>query len=331
MAGAGSQSVEVRSAEAASVEPQPVELVRPDATVLRGLHWSGAAGQAAPGQAVVGHGVVGHGVVGQAVVVHGLGEHAARHGNVAGFLARRGFDVTAFDHRGHGRSDGRRGALRRDDDLVDDLDAVVESTGREPVLLVGHSMGGLVALRYALEHPERVRALVLSSPALDPGLNVGQKLLLATMSRLAPDIAVGNGLDPTKISHDAAVVRAYREDALVHDRITARLARFIVDGARDAVERAGSLAVPTLLLVAGDDRLVAPAASRRFAQRAPRERIEERVYDGLWHELFNESEPARARVFGDLGAWLDAHALQAAAQQSPHRPRMAANRAMRCP
>jgi alpha-beta hydrolase superfamily lysophospholipase len=92
----------------------------------------------------------------------------------------------------------------------------------------------------------------------------------------------------------------------VHDRITARLARFIVDGAREALERAGTLAVPTLLLVAGDDRLVPVAASRRFAQRAPRERIVERVYDGLWHELFNESEPARDRVFADLGAWLDA-------------------------
>ena len=272
----------------ASPPPETIELLRPDRTVLRGLRWR------SPGGA-------------RAVVVHGLGEHAARQRNVAGFLAQRGFDVVAFDHRGHGRSDGARGALRRDDDLVIDLGAIVDSTASAPILLVGHSMGGLVALHHALARPETVAALVLSSPALDPALNLGQKLLLATMSRLAPALAVGNGLDASKISHDPAVVRAYREDPLVHDRVTARLARFIVDGAAEAIERAGTPALPTLLLVAGDDRLVAPAGSRRFAQRAPRERIDERVYEGLWHELFNESEPGRSRVFAELGAWLDAH------------------------
>lgn len=269
-----------------------VELVRPDGTTLRGLRWPGAAGL-------------------RAVVVHGLGEHGGRQRNVAEFLARRGFDVTAFDHRGHGRSDGRRGALRRANDLVDDLAAIVDAASNAPVLLVGHSMGGLVSLRYALAHPERVAALVLSSPALDPALNAGQKLLLALMSRIAPDVAVGNGLDASKISHDDAVVRAYREDPLVHDRITARLARFIVDGSRDALARAASLAVPTLLLVAGDDRLVAPGGSRQLAACAPRGMLDERVYEGLWHEIFNEREPARARVLDDLGAWLDAHALRA--------------------
>ncbi|HEY0877275.1 MAG TPA: alpha/beta hydrolase [Zeimonas sp.] len=272
-------------------EPEAIELARPDATVLRGLRWRCPGGR-------------------RAVVVHGLGEHAARQRNVCQFLARRGFDVVAFDHRGHGRSDGRRGALRHAGDLVVDLSAIVDSTSSASILLVGHSMGGLVALHHALAHPETVAGLVLSSPALDPDLNFGQKLLLAVMSRLAPGVAVANGLDPSKISHDAAIVRAYREDPLVHDRITARLARFIVEGSRDALERAGELAVPTLLLVAGDDRLVAPAGSHRFAQRAPRGRVDERVYDGLWHELFNESEPSRSRVFADLGAWLDVQSLR---------------------
>ncbi len=273
--------------------PQEIELSRPDRTVLRGLRWRRAGGA-------------------RAIVVHGLGEHAGRQRNVCRFLAGRGFDVVAFDHRGHGRSDGARGALRRQRDLVDDLAAIVSSTASAPIVLVGHSMGGLVALHHALAHPETVAALVLSSPALDPALNFGQKLLLATMSRLAPNVAVGNGLDASKISHDPAVVRAYREDPLVHDRITARLARFIVEGSREAIERAGTLAVPTLLLVAGDDRLVAPAGSHRFTRRATQQRVDERIYDGLWHELFNENEPARSRVFADLGAWLDKQALGAA-------------------
>ncbi|HLT27936.1 MAG TPA: lysophospholipase [Zeimonas sp.] len=299
--------------------PEPVELVRPDGVVLRGLHWRPAcastsrdaneARERAPNaNASRTHG---HGV--RAVVVHGLGEHAGRQRNVAAFLARRGFDVVAFDHRGHGRSGGARGALRTQDDLVEDLCAVIDTASSAPVLLVGHSMGGLVALRHALAHPHRIAALVLSSPALDPALSPGQKLLLALMSRIAPDIGVANGLDASKISHDEAVVRAYREDPMVHDRITARLARFIVDGSRDALERADSLEVPTLLLVAGDDRLVAPAGSRRLVERAPRGRVDARIYDGLWHELFNEREPERTRVFADLGAWLDTHPLHASA------------------
>lgn len=273
--------------------PERVELARPDGIVLRGRRWRAAGGACA-------------------VVVHGLGEHAARQRNVAAFLAHRGFDVVVFDHRGHGRSDGARGALRTQDDLVDDLAAVIDAASGAPVLLVGHSMGGLVALRHALAHPRSVAALVLSSPALDPALGFGQKLLLALMSRIAPDVAVGNGLDASKISHDEEVVRAYREDPLVHDRITARLARFIVDGSRDALGRAASLAAPTLLLVAGDDRLVAPAGSRRLAEGAPRGRVDMRVYDGLWHELFNEREPERTRIFADLAAWLDTHPARTA-------------------
>ncbi len=295
MTGAEPQSGESQAGErppggSRSVEPRRLELVRPDGTVLRGLRWAGGART-------------------HAVVVHGLGEHAARQRNVAGFLSGRGFEVTAFDHRGHGRSDGRRGALRHRDDLVDDLGAVVDATSSEPILLVGHSMGGLVALRYALAQPQRVATLVLSSPALDPAMNAAQKLLLAVLSRIAPDLAVGNGIDPSTISHDDAVVRAYRDDPLVHDRVTARLVRFIVDGSRDALERAATLAVPTLLLVAGDDRLIKADGSQRLAERAPQATVDMRVYEGLWHELFNEREPARLRVLADLGAWLDAQPI----------------------
>ncbi len=117
---------------APAIATESIELARPDRTVLRGLRWRRPGGT-------------------RAVVVHGLGEHAGRQRNVAEFLARRGFDVIAFDHRGHGRSDGARGALRASDDLVEDLAAIVDSSTSAPILLVGHSMGGLVALRHALQ------------------------------------------------------------------------------------------------------------------------------------------------------------------------------------
>lgn len=261
-------------------------LERPDGTVLSGRCWR--APQATR----------------EAVLVHGLGEHAGRYAELARFLVERGFTVHAWDHRGHGRSQGPRGVLRQAGDLVDDLGAVVDACSAAPVLLFGHSMGGLVAVQFALRHPVRVEALVLSSPVLAPGLNPVQKALLAVMSSIAPDVALSNGLDPARISHDADVVRAYRADPLVHDRVTGRLARFIVDASRDALDRAGALAVPTLLLYAGDDRLVDPQGSRDFARHAPKSLLTVREYPGLWHEIFNESPAQRATVYGDLAAWL---------------------------
>lgn len=268
------------------VPPETHTLERPDGVVLSGRCWR------APQATRV------------AVLVHGLGEHAGRHAELARFLVDRGYTVHAWDHRGHGRSQGPRGGLRRANDLVDDLGAVVDTCSAAPVLLFGHSLGGLVAVEFALRHPLRVEALVLSSPVLAPGLSAGEKLLLAMMSRVAPDVAVSNGIDASQLSHDESVVRAYLDDPLVHDRVTARLVRFIVDASRGAIDRAGALAVPTLLLFAGDDRVVDPQGSRDFAQRAPQSLLTAREYPGLRHEILNETPAQRATVYRDLGAWL---------------------------
>ena len=273
--------------------PESFTLDRPDGLRLHGLAWQPAGTAASAARTVV--------------LVHGLGEHVGRYAALGDWLAERGWTLRGHDHRGHGRSPGRRGTLTSSHDLVDDLAAAIDALGAtapSPPLLLGHSLGGLVAVTYALRHPARIAGLVLSSPALAPGLGAFQKLLLALMSRIAPDVALGNGLDPTKLSHDDAVVRAYVDDPLVHDRVTARLARFIVDGARDALERAPALSVPTLLLYAGDDRLVDPEGSREFARRAPRALLVAREYPALWHEILNESAAARAAVLADLDAWL---------------------------
>ncbi len=268
-------------------------LARPGGVELRGWCWRPPGAPPAPARTVV--------------LVHGLGEHVGRYAALAEWFNARGWTLRGHDHRGHGRSTGARGTLSAADDLVDDLGAGIEAldgAGSAPPLLMGHSLGGLVAATYALRHPERIAGLVLSSPALDPGLSALQKALVAVMSRLAPDLAVGNGLDPSKISHDAATVRAYLDDPLVHDRISARLGRFIADRSREAVELAPTLAVPTLLIYAGDDRLVDPEGSRRFARRAPGALLTAREYPGLWHEILNETPAERTAVLADLDAWL---------------------------
>ena len=243
------------------------------------------------------------------LIVHGLGEHAGRHAALARRLNAWGYAVRGYDHFGHGQSDGPRGALTSDTRLLDDLAALVDATrarqpAGQPLILLGHSMGGLVAARFVALRLRAVDALVLSSPALDAGLDAVQKCLVATLPRIVPNLRVGNGLDARYLSHDPAVPRAYRADPLCHDRISVRLARFIATSGPATVAQAADWTVPTLLLWAGDDRLVSPAGSRAFAAAAPA-CVQAQCFYALYHELFNESAELAAPVFARLRQWLD--------------------------
>lgn len=246
------------------------------------------------------------------LLVHGLGEHAGRYDALAQRLGAWGCAVRGYDHYGHGESGGPRGGLPWDTRLLDDLADIVDATRAhmppgQPLVLLGHSMGGLVAARFVALGLRPVDALVLSSPALDAGLGPVQKLLLATLPRIAPNLRVGNGLDARYLSHDDAVVRAYLADPLCHDRISARLARFIAEAGPATVARAAHWQVPTLLLWAGADRLVNPAGSRAFAAAAPKGRVQAHCFEPLYHELFNESPELAEPVFERLRHWLAAH------------------------
>lgn len=242
------------------------------------------------------------------VLVHGLGEHAGRYEGLAQRLNDWDFAVRGYDHYGHGESGGARGALPVATRLVDDLAEIVDTTRNRtpsdvPLLLLGHSLGGLVAARYAADHPTCVDALVLSSPALATRLGPLQRMLLHTLPHVAPRLRVGNGLDAAWLSHDPEVEQAYREDPLVHDRISVRLARFIADEGQWVVAKAARWSVPTLLLYAGDDRLVDPAGSHAFAETAADEVVSSCCFETLYHEIFNELDGAK--VFDALQRWLD--------------------------
>ncbi|WP_431126251.1 lysophospholipase [Variovorax paradoxus] len=242
------------------------------------------------------------------VLVHGLGEHAGRYQALAERLHGWGFAVWAHDHHGHGESSGARGGLPSELRLVDDLALVIDDARREnlglPLVLLGHSLGGLVAASLVARGVRPVDGLVLSSPGLDPGLNGFQKALLAVLPRIAPRLRVGNGLDDNFLSHDRAVVQAYRDDPLTHDRISGRLARFLAHEGALVQQAAAHWPVPTLLIYAGDDRLVVPAASRAFAEAAaPSGMVEARCFESLYHEIFNELDAGP--VFAALQRWLD--------------------------
>jgi alpha-beta hydrolase superfamily lysophospholipase len=243
------------------------------------------------------------------VIVHGLGEHGARYPHVAARLNALGISVRAHDQRGHGRSDGKRGALACATDPLDDLKLVVDDfahqQGSTPFLL-GHSLGGLIAARFATANLSPLRGLILSSPALAFDLSLRDRILLAVSSRIAPSAAVANKLDVDKLSHDVTVVAAYRSDALVHDVVTARLVRFMQTAVAETMRDAATLKIPVLLLVAGHDALVDASGSRAFYERLGSGLRTLRWYDQAYHEIFNESTEQRAAVLNDLSVWLDA-------------------------
>ncbi len=245
---------------------------------------------------------------GVVLLVHGLGEHAGRYEALAQRLNDWGFAVRGYDHFGHGESGGARGALSHPDRLVDDLGDIVESTRTRtpdglPLLLLGHSLGGLVAASYVAAHPKAVDGLVLSSPALATRMTAFQKFLLGVLRDIAPNLRLGNGLRARYLSHDTDVVDAYRSDPLVHDRISARLAAFIADAGPRVLAQAPAWEVPTLLLYAGQDLLVDPRGSRQFAAAAPPQVVTSVCFDDLYHEIFNEADPEP--VLECLRRWVD--------------------------
>ena len=247
------------------------------------------------------------------LLVHGLGEHAGRYDHVAKILRSWGFEVRAYDQRGHGHSGGKPGTLPAADALLLDLADVVDEVRAQcptlPLVLLGHSLGGLVVGRFVSLQLRPVEGLVMSSPALDAAMGAFQKLLLAVLPKLLPNLTVGNGLDAQFISHDARVIAAYQADRFVHDRISPRLGKFIADAGPAVIAAAAKWRVPTLVLYAGADRLVSPEGSRRFIEAASMSRkvapgiVTGKRFEEMYHEIFNELQSTP--VFIELKAWFD--------------------------
>ena len=250
----------------------------------------------------------------QILIVHGLGEHQGRYDALVRELNAWGYGGWRFDLPGHGQTAGARGDAAHSHALLEEcaaqIDAVRQHCPGKPLVLLGHSLGGLIASRTvagALRGEAFGRQpdfLVLSSPALDPGMSAAQKGLLALARRLFPHLAISNGLKPEWVSRDPAVVRAYVEDPLVHDRVSATVAAMVADGGPQVIADAARWAVPTLLLWAGADRCVAPQGSAAFADAASPALVQRHCFAGLAHEIFNE--PERGQVLAVLRTALDA-------------------------
>jgi alpha-beta hydrolase superfamily lysophospholipase len=240
--------------------------------------------------------------------VHGWAEHSGRYEHVGAWFAARACAVHAYDHRGHGRSDGPRGHARRFEDLLDDLELALARVRAQdpglPVFLVGHSMGGLLVASFVIERVPEIAGAVTSGVALAlAGAPPRARLnLLRLLGRVAPRLAVARPIAPEALSRDPEVGRAYLEDPLVLRRMTLGFGAELLARVGRTAGGAGGVRVPMLLLHGGDDPLCPVEGSRRFFAGLGAPASDLRVYPGLRHEIFNE--PEREVVFTDLLAWL---------------------------
>jgi alpha-beta hydrolase superfamily lysophospholipase len=248
---------------------------------------------------------------GSVVIVHGINEHGGRYAHVAQRLVRDAWLVAAIDHRGHGLSGGRRAAVERFDDWVADLDTYVRRVlldAPQPLFMLGHSLGGLIAIVYALHHQDNLSGLVLSSPSVIPRRGVSSATLRTgrLLSRVAANLPVV-ALRLDAVSRDPDVVKAYRDDPLVHlGKVRARTGAEILDAITEVQRDIGRLKLPLLSVQGTVDLLVDPGSARWVDEHAGSADHTLRIYDGLYHEVFNE--PERDAVLDDVARWLDAHA-----------------------
>jgi len=242
------------------------------------------------------------------VLSHGLGEYARRYDHVAQCFGDAGLVTYALDHRGHGRSDGKRMLVRDISEYTGDFDTLVGIASREhpglKCIVLGHSMGGGIVFAYGVERPDNYDMMVLSAPAVAAQELVSPLMTIAAkvLGVLMPGLPVQE-LDVEAISRDPAVVAAYNEDPLVyHGKVPAGVGRALLEVGETMPQRAPALTAP-LLVVHGDaDRLIPVDGSRRLVECVGSTDVELKVYPGLYHEVFNE--PERAQVLDDVVSWI---------------------------
>ncbi|MXO74287.1 alpha/beta fold hydrolase [Altererythrobacter aerius] len=242
-------------------------------------------------------------------ISHGYAEHGGRYGHLAERLVASGYAVHALDHRGHGRSGGRRALVDRMDHVIEDFQRFVARVrarhSGQRIKLLGHSMGGNVAFGYALRWPEDLSGLILSGPMIGGSLPMVQRAVLRLLSAAAPNTGT-IALPPEAVSRDPAVVQAYIADPLVTTgKLAARTVHEMFAAVAGYRDKAPSMNVPVLIQHGEADSLVPIDGMRPVADRIGAADKTVIAYPGLYHEIYNE--PEKDAVIEDLLAWLDAH------------------------
>jgi lysophospholipase len=245
------------------------------------------------------------------VLIHGLADHSGRYNHLGSYLAARNYAVYAYDQRGHGKSEGQRCYTGSFSDCTDDLgtflDKLYQEMPRFPVFLLGHSMGGTIALTYAARHQDGLSGLLVSGPLVTPGPATRSPLLplAGLLSALLPK--AGTVVLPSPaISRDSRIVDTYVHDPLVyHGKIPARTGTELIKAGKALPAAAPGLELPILIMHGTTDRLSDPEGSRLLLARLGTKDKTLKLYEDFYHELFNE--PGQDGVFKDIENWLEAH------------------------
>ncbi len=244
------------------------------------------------------------------LIIHGVGEHSGRYGNIIDELKKSDISIYSFDLRGHGQSGGKKGHIMSISDYTEDIGIFIKLIRGEheklPLILLGHSMGGLIALKYALEHQENIKGLVLSSPFLRIAVKVpGWKTSLGRLlSGILPGLTMPSGLDPGDISSDSEVVNNYINDPLVHSLVSARWFTETTAAREECIGRGGELKIPVLITHGKADKIVDYRGTEEFYSNCDPKNCTLHLFEGLKHEAMNEAEPERKKVLKIISGWI---------------------------
>lgn len=242
-------------------------------------------------------------------LVHGLGEHSSRYAHVAEAFGREGYALFTYDLRGHGRSAGVRGHISSIEDFMKDIDILLDQARKRytglPLILYGHSLGGIQVLHYGLIRKPNVKGVVATSPGLHTALET--QTLKVNMAKILgsiiPGVTISSGLDSKAISRDEKVVSLYNHDPLNHDKVSLGFGRIMLGVTKWTIEHAGEFSLPLLLMHGKSDQIAFPSSSIEFA--APiKENCTLVLWDDAYHELHNEAE--QNEVFKTMTLWMDA-------------------------
>lgn len=245
------------------------------------------------------------------LIVHGLAEHSGRYMNIANHFVPLGYALFGMDHLGHGKSDGTRVYVKRFEDYTNILkiyfDRIRSWQPGKPIFLVGHSMGGLISAVFLLDHQAELTGAVLSGAAVKVPINITPAILVVgkMLSALMPRFGL-IGLDPKGVSRDPAVVQAYVSDPLVFKgKTTARLAAEMLKAMQYVSAAATKITLPIMIVQGSADKLIDPAGAQMLYDLASSADKEIRIYEGFYHEVFNE--PEHDKVLRDVEIWLESH------------------------
>jgi alpha-beta hydrolase superfamily lysophospholipase len=242
-------------------------------------------------------------------LIHGLGEHSGRYAHVAKAFNAAGYHLVAFDLRGHGLSEGKRGHTPNLDHLMDDIETFMHESQSQlgnsgAKFIYGHSLGANLVLNYGLRRQPDISGVIATSPSLKFAFEPPKmKILMGkVMAKLVPSFTMSNGLELDALSRDKAVVKAYQDDVYVHDQISARLAMDLIESGLYVLEHTEDWKLPLLLIHGTEDRITSAKASKEFANKA-NDQVQLTLFEGSYHETHNDLD--KQKVLATMVEWLE--------------------------